>query len=338
MHCRSSHTQRKGVRRGAIKYLCLTCHKWFQINRKSHSWSGKQLALFHLDGISFRTLSDQSGLSVGTAFNRVQEYLSSLPQCIDITREYCQRFSGILIVDGKFIKIKGYNRKLPVIYGVDYSTHDFPHYRLSRDEGYISLIKFFSSLKLANYPLQAVVCDDNQAIRDACLKVYPSSSIQLCQNHYKQNIRASLDLNNQPYYLNFMTGVETLFAYKRSEDDLNKRSRDLLRAWGHDSLCASILIDLYKNKDLLFGWRQAVRGMPTTTNLIECFNSHLQGRLETIKGFDSFNHADIWLNGYFIRRRGKKLTDCSGRFVKLNGSTPLFNTKKPGIELPSFFK
>ncbi|MBD3279439.1 MAG: hypothetical protein GF390_01875 [Candidatus Pacebacteria bacterium] len=77
--------------------------------------------------------------------------------------------------------------------------------------------------------------------------------------------------------------------------------------------------------------------MPTTTNLIECFNSHLQGRLKTIKGFESFKHADLWLNAYFLRRRTKKFTDCRGKFRNLNGKTSLFKAKKPGIDLPVFF-
>lgn len=154
----------------------------------------------------------------------MHEYLENLPHCADITRDYCQRFSGILLADGKFVKIKGYDRKLPVFYGVDYATHDFPSYRLGRNEGFVTCLKFFSSLKLANYPLQAVVCDDNPSIRDACLKVYPGAAVQLCQNHYKQNIRVSLDLAQRPHYQPFMRGIETLFAYKRSESDINKLS------------------------------------------------------------------------------------------------------------------
>jgi len=79
------------------------------------------------------------------------------------------------------------------------------------------------------------------------------------------------------------------------------------------------------------------RNTPQTSNLIESFNSHLQGRLKTIKGFESFTHAKLWLNGYFLRRRTKKFTDCRGKFRKLNGKTSLQIVKKPGIDLPSLF-
>ncbi len=63
--------------------------------------------------------------------------------------------------------------------------------------------------------------------------------------------------------------------------------------------------------------------MPQTTNLIESFNSHIQGRLETIKGFESFEHANAWLNGYFLKRRSTPFTDCTGKFKHLNEKTSI---------------
>jgi len=286
--------------------------------------------------VPFRCLADQFGLGVGTVFRRVNKVLSRLPHCADITRNYCSKYSGILLVDGKYVSVKGYDRKLPVVYGIDYLSHDIPSYKLGINEGYVTLLKYFSSLKLANYPLQAVVCDDNLATRDACLKVFPSAVVQLCQNHYKQNVRNCFDLKTDAIHHEFVQGIEELFSAKRSVDDHNKRSRYLFDRWRNDPLCLAIMADLAKSSDLLMGWRN-FRGLPTTTNLIECFNSHLQGRLKSIKGFESLSCADTWLNGYFLRRRSKKLTDCQGKFRPLNGRTPLQISQKPGLDLPVFF-
>lgn len=281
-------------------------------------------------------MADENDLGVGTVFRRVKKVLSSLPHCADITRDYCTKYSGILLVDGKYVKINGYDRKLPVVYGVDYHSHDIPDYRLGINEGYLTLLKFFSSLKLANYPLQAMVCDDNQAIRDACLNIFPSAVIQLCQNHYKENVRNCFDLKVDTIHVEFVRGIENLLLYKRSLEDHNKRAGLLFDRWKDDPLCLSILTDLARSSDLLLGWRN-FKGLPITTNLIECFNSHLQGRLESIKGFESMQDADIWLNGYFLRRRSKKLTDCEGKFKALNGRTPLQNSKNPTLDTPIFF-
>lgn len=335
--CKSFKVQRRGVRRGNIKYYCAACLRWFQINRGKRSLNVRHLTLLHLDGVSFRSLSDHYEVSVGKIYSLVSTYLKNLPHCADITRKYCSRYSGILLVDGKYAKVDGYGRKIPVLYGVDYQTHDIPHYLLSETEGYISCKSFFSSLRLLNYPLQALVCDENTNIYEAARYIYPNVIIQLCQNHFKQNIRKSLDLTVNPRYLTFMRNIEELFLFKRSPDDFNRKAKHILNQYKHDSLCASIMVDIYRNQTLLLGWRGG-HNIPTTSNLIECLNSHLQGRLKTIKGFKSFSHANRWLNGYFIRRRLKKFTDCEGKFKRLNGYNSLQKSKKQGVNLPTFFR
>jgi hypothetical protein len=64
----------------------------------------------------------------------------------------------------------------------------------------------------------------------------------------------------------------------------------------------------------------------------------LQGRLKTIKGFESFSQANNWLNGYFLRRRVKKFSGCQGKFKGLNGYNSLQKTKKPDVDIPLYFK
>ena len=233
--------------------------------------------------------------------------------------------------------MKGYDRKIPAIYGIDYFTHDIPTYILSETEGYKPLVNFFSSLRLLNYPLNTIVCDENMCIIDACKYVYPHAIVQLCQNHYKENIRRSLDITVNPHYEEFVHLIEDLFSFKRTTDDFNRKAKNIFEQYKHDSLCSSIMIDMAKNEYLLGGWRNG-HNIPITTNLIECFNSHLQGRLKTIKGFESFGHADLWLNGYFLRRRCKKFTSCAGKFKRLNGHNSLQISKKPDIDIPSYFE
>jgi transposase-like protein len=281
-------------------------------------------------------LANQYGFSVGSAYNYCLDALEALPHCADVTREYCQKFSGILLVDGKYVKVKGYERKIPVLYGIDYVTHDIPHYTLSLAENYQTCSTFFRSLKLMNYQLESVVCDDNQNIYQAAKHVYPKTAVQLCQIHYLRTIRALLDLEHQPQYQPFFQSLVTLFTGKRSTDDFERRARGILMEYRHDATIAAIMLDLSRKQPLLLGYHDRT-GTPTTTNLIESFNSHLQGRLDTIKGFESFKHADQWLNGYFLRRRTKPFTDCRGKFKRLNGKTSLSQTQKPGIDVPIFF-
>jgi len=193
---------------------------------------------------------------------------------------------------------------------------------LGPSENYNLLLKFFSSLKLANYPLQVVVSDDNRNISEACLKVYPTAIWQLCQNHYKHNLRITLNLANDQTYKPFMKQVETLLSRKLSVDDFKGRARKIYDKYKSDKFLEKIMFDIARRSGDLTAYTK-LHHTPRTTNLIESFNSHLQGRLKTIKGFKNFKHAKNWLNVYFFRRRLKKFTDCEKQFKKLNGTSSL---------------
>lgn len=187
-----------------------------------------------------------------------------------------------------------------------------------------------------NYPLFVLVSDDNVNIRNACKFVYPNSSTQLCQNHFKQNIRKTLNIKDNTQYKPVMKKIKKLFSIKRSDDDFNRFAKNIFNEYKHDPLVLGIMLDIHKNKELLLAW-QNLRRVPTTNNLIECFNSHLNGRLKTIKKFESFQHADLWLNAYFLRRRTKKFTSCIKKFNRLNGKTSLQVTASNPKNLPIIF-
>lgn len=290
------------------------------------------MLLQHLRGVSFRNLAQEYEVSPATAYRRAKEALDELPHCADITRKYCSKFHGIILVDGKYLKVKRYDRKIPVLYGIDYNTHDIPTYILSRGENYKTCITYFQSLRLLNYPLKGMVCDDNINIIQACKYVYPQAVIQICHNHYKENIRRTLQTRTDETYRPFMHSIETVLGVKRSILDIHRRARGILKTYQRDQICSSVLIDIQRRQENLFAYHK-LKGLPITNNLIECYNSHLQGRLKTIKGFESFCHAKSWLNGYFIQRRTKKFTDCAGKFKKLNGKCSLQLTQKKNPKL-----
>lgn len=287
--------------------------------------------------MSFRSLGFRDGLSGSTAYRRYQAQVENNLQCVDITRNYCSKFCGILLVDGKFTSVKGYERKIPVIYGIDYLTHDIPNYVLSTSENYQTLKRFFTSLRLANYPLQAIVSDDNPNIREACLSVYPNAIFQLCQNHYKQNLRISLNLSNDSTYIPFMKNVETLFCRKMGREEFKLRASKIYEAYKYDNLAKGVMLDIARRSGELTAYTK-MPNVPRTTNLIESFNSHLEGRLKTIKGFEGFKTANTWLNQYFIQRRLKPFTDCTKQFRNLNGKSSLETTLKDFYKIEDLLK
>ena len=258
------------------------------------------------------------GVSPSTVSRRINGYLKSLPLNADVTRKYCSKFCGILVLDGKYVKIKGYSKKLALIWGADYLSHDIPHFKLSPSENYHSSLSYFQSLRLLNYPLRCLVSDDNVSFKLAALKVYPKTVIQTCTNHFKENVRRTLGTRSNLTYQPFIKELEALFSKKRAEPEFTRLAQKIYYIWNDDYSTKSILLDIARRKDELIGYTK-VPLTPYTTNLIEAYNSHLQGRLKSLKSFGNFHHAKRWLNGYILKRRLTKFTE------------------KANLKLPNFF-
>lgn len=288
-----------------------------------------------MDGGSFRSLGNAYGLSPAQTYARVVQELDGLPDNTWLSLTYSNRWSGILNVDGKYISVKGYEKKIPLIWAVDFLIHDFPVSVFASSENTQSFLKFFRLLKTINYPLQVVVCDDVSALKQAALHYFPKVKSQLCHTHYIENIKQLLhirtDKDNQLYQHFFISLMQHVFIKPQ-----NRKEREdglihvLENRTNGDEVLHSIIIDIAKRYDELFCY-ESIPHCPKTNNIIECFNSHLQGRLKTIKGFQSFHSAERWLNGYILRRRTKPYTDCEGMFSKYNGRMPLeLSLKKDG--------
>lgn len=261
--------------------------------------------------------------------------MDSLPDNTWLTAKYCNRFCGILIVDGKFINVKGQKQKIPFIYGIDYLTHDSLVGILATGESEEAFLKLFRLLKTANYPLQIVVCDDRSSLDNALKHYYPKAHIQRCQNHYTENIREQIHFRTDPKHHHFFHSlVKHVFKEHTTEKQLNAALHYLLtKRAENDPLRQTIIMDIHRRRKELFAYTK-IPHCPANTNLIELYNSHLQSRLKSVKGFKSFHAAERWLNAYLIRRRTKNLTDCDTKFKHLNGRCSLQLTLKKQAKWP----
>ena len=102
-------------------------------------------------------------------------------------------------------------------------------------------------------------------------------------------------------------------------------------------LLQNIVMTIKAREEDLFNYLR-VKDCPNNTNLIELYNSHLNGRLKTIKGFQDIKSARSWLNAYLIRRRTKPFTDCEGKFKHLNNHASLELTIKKQAPWPDTLK
>lgn len=291
----------------------------------------------HVDGTPLRKLADQNKISPAKAYRQVELEMNQLPENTYISANFCNRWSGILNLDGKYVKVKGYPKKIPFIYTIDFPTHDIPVGLLAPSENIQAFRKLFRLLKSINYPLKVIICDDSSALKAALKEAYPKAKIQLCHNHFFENLREYLkvrtDNTHQPFFTDLKEALVSKYHPHKREAKLSHVN--YLYARKNDVLL-SIMADLIKKDDELFAYKDFVN-CPSTNNLIESYNSHLNGRLKTIKGFNSFRSAECFLNAWMIRRRTKKFTDCGEPFKHLNGYCSIQRTLKKDRHWSSIF-
>lgn len=258
-----------------------------------------------------------------------------MPDVRDLTRDYCEYSSGILIIDGKYVKVRGYQHKIPFIYAIDYETHDILFGILTPAEDKEAFLAFFQILKSLQYPLQIVVADDRSTLQMALKEVYPGVPLQLCQNHYLENIRNALHVRTDPTHRYFFNSLKKhVFDEYENNEKLNA-ALHTIRATQCENIPfrQAIVLQIHRRRKELFAYK-AIPNCPTNTNLIELFNSHFNARLRSLKGFKTKEHAKLWLNGLLIRRRTKPFTDCSKKFKHLNGKCSLQMSIKKQAKWP----
>ena len=273
-----------------------------------------------------------------TVFRKCNAFLKKLPLNLNITTQYCNmsNFSGKLVFDGTYISVKGYKHQIPMIWAIDYDTHDIPHFMLVPSENYLACKSFFATLKAIGYPLKYLVSDDNNNIKLAAADIFPNALIQTCWTHYLNNIRADLNIRSSFKYFHFFSEIENVFKSRLCEVELMWKVQAIYPTFCNDKKCLDWLTDLMHKRKQLTNYHM-FENCPNTTNLIEVYNSHLKQRLKAIKGFQSYHSAHSWLNAYVIKRRLKSFTDCNTKFKHLNGHCSLEKTIKKSLKLPNIF-
>jgi len=92
----------------------------------------------------------------------------------------------------------------------------------------------------------------------------------------------------------------------------------------HKNIVKKLMADFRESREYLLSYLEHPHlRIPNTTNLIEGYNSQLELRLSSIRGFESEATARNYINAWIIKRRFSKFTDCKKHFKHLNGKSPI---------------
>ncbi len=334
----TKNVSRQRKRGNSIVFLCQSCRQYFSINTR---WLDRKSILSdHLDGLSFRALANKYHISHMTAWRICEEELKKLLNNNQFTFNFCNRFSQIFLFDGKYFNVATDEYDWVLLWGVDYLRHDIPVFTIAPSENYQSWRKFFSYFRILTVFPQLLVCDDNTNLKMAARDAFPAVKIQTCYNHFKENIRRDLRIRSEgkDQYRDFMTRIESILnsSQKLANETFNHWLFTLYRDYSHDHICLQVLTNIEKYKSELLAYR-GIPQAPLTTNLIEGLNGHLEARLQKLRSFQTVEYARLWLNGYVLKRRFTKFTDCRFRFRYLRGKRGVDQTKKERVNLPLLF-
>lgn len=257
--------------------------------------------------------------------------MESLPLNEWISQKYCDNWCGILNIDGKYVKVRGYDKKIPFIYCMDYHTHDIVAGVLCTSESFNAFFRLFELLGRIRYPLRLVVGDDSDSLKLALQSSFPGVNFQLCHTHYLENIRQALEIRTEDKYRNYFEEFVRVFKRGISFSQRMFMLSEIDGKYGQmDKLLLGINQNVRERYGELFAFERSRIYAPHSNNLIESYNSQLEGRLGTIKGFKTKRNAERWLNAWMIRRRLKPPTDCEKPFKHLNGKCSLEMSIKSG--------
>ena len=192
--CGSTHTKKKGVRKGVQLYKCQDCGYQFRAGTgvsEQDLWNAYQQ-----EKQTVRELSVRYGMSVATIKRRLH----------DIRREWMQPpLSGEGHVH---LDVTYWGRSFGVLLALDSQTGKPLYMAFVKSETVKDYEEAVSSIKERGYFIRGLIIDGKQTL----FKTFSTYPIQMCQFHMKQIVRRYLTLN--PKMLAGFTGLTRLTSRK----------------------------------------------------------------------------------------------------------------------------
>lgn len=278
----------------------------------------------------------------------IHRFVTCLPDSVAIAKRFCPQWSGILIFDGKVIRVynhmvKRFDRaqltederrwmhKMRWLCGIDYGTGDLPHHALADSENKIDLVIYFKTLKSINYRLVALVCDGNPLIPEAARFVYGKDLIvQRCTRHFTEDLKRLLptedgEQKERAKLEQMIVHLQRIIEADSIEDAAEHlhRLQKYSRGWDHP--IKQIMLTMFQRTklELMAHLLHPELKLPHTSNDIENLFKQLMLRLKSLGRFYHQTYAAEYLNAWALLRRFTQFTDCKGERKHRNKKAPL---------------
>lgn len=301
-----------------------------------------------LERASLRILSRRYHKARDTVMRIIHRVSAQLPDSVAIAKKFCPLWSGILVFDGKVVRVFDkvarrldlkqwsedelrWMHKMRWLCGVDFGTGDLPHYDLGDSENKIDLVLYFKTLQMINYRLVALVCDGNPLIPEAAKFVYGKELIvQRCTRHFIEDLKRLLP-REEGTERERATLEQLIARIQRviEADTLDSAGEHWKSLQAYSSTCLSpikyTMLAMFKRTklELTAHLLHPELHLPHTTNDVESLFKQLMLRLRSLGRFGHHRYARNYLNAWALLRRFTPFTDCRANRRYRNKKTPL---------------
>lgn len=294
---------------------------------------------------SIRILARRFQKSKQWIMDTIHQGVRNLASSEWIAKRFQPTWSGILVVDGKFVKVwdrlesvmrpsdffsETMRRAMHMkvwLCGIDSGTGDLPHYDLADEETKVDLVLYFKKLKEIGYVLNVLVCDGNEDIVSAARKVFGSAFlVQRCTRHFVEGQkRKAIEASCKDHLLvlECITLIQKIIEASSLAESCHY-IEDLKRRNFRHPVCRLLIADFKQHSTVLTTHLfHPELHIPHTSNEIENLFKQLGLRLTSFGRFGHWIYARDYLNAWALLRRCTPFTDCRGERRCRNGKSPL---------------
>jgi transposase-like protein len=240
---------------------------------------------------------------------------------VQVAKELHPRWSGMLGLDTKVVKVRGEERFL--LMAVDIVTQDAVDSWLATQESLVALELFLREVRdEVGYSPKLAVIDLDQTWRQAVESVFPNVPVQLCVVHFERIVdRIIPKLKRTPRQMELKQMVRDVL-YAPDGDEARGALEGLLKRGGcfRDRKSKQVIGSLKENFELLTTHFR-VEGSFRSNNAVESVNDKLGMKLWLIRGYKSVRTARNSLNLMVMHYRFNPFSSC--RIKEHNGKSPL---------------
>jgi mutator family transposase len=304
-HCNS----RKTVKYGWPRWLCRKCRKTFRRRRKD---TRDRFAIdgYTKDRSTYERLGVRWKVHRATAYRRVQRALKRKRPLLERTKRNLHLCDGILILDGKHLRIQGKLWTLFVAW--DRGLKKPVHFILRKGgEGDVPYWRLLVDLKRLGYPFKGFVSDGIISLKELLLELYPDLPHQRCTVHIFLAARAKVTKGRKvSERTKGFIELLRMILWSRTLIEAKRRTQKL---WGLHGLTKS------ERRALEYVWTTLPQcficrekrfrhlHLPRSSNAIENVIGQVEARLKTRRGIKSETSMELLVNELLLQVREQSI-------------------------------